>query len=311
MYNPEKLFKEKILEVIKETWETPFVSVKEGVIKRKFNYLEIDHTDGIGTKGYYHWKQQTWRNAVVDSLAMNLNDLAVKRARAYKLNNHIMILEEDERLMQIIKALTEECKKRNIAIAGGECAFHNDSVGLEISTTITRIIQNHTKYQKVKSDLLIGIQSNGLHSNGFTKIREIFGKTIKAEFTEPTFIYADAILKVDQKFSIKHMIHITGGAFTRLKNIFPNQDVFLTRNHKLVPQKIFKEIVKKGVKEKEMYQTFNCGIGFILIVDKKDAIPIVKAIEKQGFQADVMGHFIPGTGKVIIESMFSERTIEL
>ena len=130
MYNPTKPYKKKISEFIKQTWETPYISVSEGaypVIKKKFSYPEIDHTDGIGTKGIYHWQEGTFKNAVIDALAMNLNDLAVVRAMPYKLQNHIMVPEEDERILEIIKTLVEECKKRNIAITGGENSFHNNS----------------------------------------------------------------------------------------------------------------------------------------------------------------------------------------
>lgn len=80
MYDPTKPYKKQILELIKQTWETPYVSVKGDIypiIERKFSYPEVDHTDGIGTKGVYHWQQRTFGNAALDALAMNLNDLAL------------------------------------------------------------------------------------------------------------------------------------------------------------------------------------------------------------------------------------------
>src|SRR3990167_10458658 len=83
MYDPIKPYKKQILDAIKKTWKTPFVTVKSGVypvITKKFDFPEVDHTDGIGTKGYYHWKAGTLKNAVIDALAMNLNDLAMARA---------------------------------------------------------------------------------------------------------------------------------------------------------------------------------------------------------------------------------------
>jgi len=310
MYSPEKPFKEQILALVKQTWETPFVSIQNGAIKRRFDYPEIDHTDGIGTKGYYHWQKQTWKNAVLDSLAMNLNDLSTYRARAYKLQNHILIPEEDERLLAIIKLLSEECKKRNIAISGGECAFHNDIPGLEISTTISGFIKK-VKTNKPKVNDIIGIKSNGLHSNGFTKVRKVFGKKILPEFTEPTLIYADMLLELDERFDIHQMVHITGGAYTRLRNLLPNADVQITKEHSLVPQNIFKELYKKGIQDEEMYTTFNCGVGFMLFVEKKDTNKIIQEINQQGFQGDIIGELIAGAGKVKIESMFSKKTLIL
>jgi len=74
MYNPTKPYKKQILEIIKQTWKTPYISVRGGVysiIEKKFSHPEIDHTDGIGTKGVYHWRQRSFRSAVLDALAMS------------------------------------------------------------------------------------------------------------------------------------------------------------------------------------------------------------------------------------------------
>src|SRR3989338_1373242 len=110
MYNPVKPYKKKILELIQTTWDTPLVKVSEGIypiITKKFSYPEVDHTDGIGTKGIYHWQQETFAYAVRDAMAMNLNDLALCRARPYKLQNHILVPTEDARLLKIIRALVK------------------------------------------------------------------------------------------------------------------------------------------------------------------------------------------------------------
>ena len=107
MYNPAKPYKHKILKLIESTWDTPYVRVTGGVyplIKRKISFPEVDHTDGIGTKGFYHWRQETFKEAVIDALAMNLNDLAIVRAVPYKLSNHITVPVEDERSYKIVKA---------------------------------------------------------------------------------------------------------------------------------------------------------------------------------------------------------------
>jgi len=310
MYNPAKPYKRRILKLIQKTWQTPYVSIKEDVypvIIKKFSYPEVDHTDGIGTKGIYHWQQGTFRNAVLDALAMNLNDLALLRAVPYKLQNHITIPKEDERVVKIIKALAKECVKRNIAITGGENSFHNDLEGLDISITVSGFIKGPKKQNKFKvGDTLIGIKSNGLHSNGFTKIRKVFGKKIKPAFTTPTRIYLDEILALDKNFNIHGMTHITGGAYTKLKDLLHGTDAIINRSHKLKPQPIFHEIHKRGIFDKEMYTTFNCGIGFILSVSPKNAYKVVSKIKG----ADVIGKIVPGNGKVKIESEFSKKNIE-
>jgi phosphoribosylformylglycinamidine cyclo-ligase len=308
MYNPQKPFKGKILELIKQTWDTSYVSIKEDVypiIEKKFSYPEIDHTDGIGTKGIFHWQKRTFKNAALDALAMNLNDLAMTRAVPYKLQNHIIVPEENDRVLEIIQALSEECKKRNIAITGGEHSIHDNINGFDISITVSGFIKNEKPNRFKVGDALIGFRSNGLHSNGFTKVREILGEKYRPELVEPTIIYSDKILDLNEKFDIHGMMHITGGAYTKLKGLLENTDIKIKRNHKLKPQQIFIDLYKKGISDEEMYQTFNCGVGFVLSVSSEEAGEITSKLD-----ADIIGEIVAGNGKVKIESMFSDKIVE-
>lgn len=309
MYDTTKPHKKQILELIKQTWETPYVSIRGDIypiIEKKFSYPEIDHTDGIGTKGIYHWQQRSFKNASLDALAMNLNDLALARATPYKLQNHILIPEDDrEAILEIVGTLSKECKKRDIAITGGETSIHNNIRGLDISITVSGFIKNYKPNRFETGDILIGVRSNGLHSNGFTKLREIFGGEYKPEFIEPTRIYLDSILALNEQFDIHGMMHITGGAYVKLKDLLCDADVKLRRNHKLQPQSIFRDLYKQGISDEEMYKIFNCGIGFILSVSPGDADKIVSELD-----ADIIGEVISGSGKIEIESMFSDKKIE-
>lgn len=309
MYDSKKPYKKQILELIEQTWVTPYVSVERGiypVFKRKFSYPEVDHTDGIGTKGYYHWLKKTFGNAVLDALAMNLNDLALVRAVPYKLSNHITVPVEDECVFQIIQVMVEECQRRRIAIVGGENSFHDTSEGLDISMTVSGFIKSSKENKFKVGDALIGFASSGLHSNGFTKVRGVFGDEYRPEFVEPTTIYLDQILDLDKRFDIHGMMHMTGGAFTKLKDLLDSADAIVTDRHKLEPQKIFRDIYDRGVSDKEMYKTFNCGIGFVLSASTENA----KKILAETDNADIIGEVIAGTGKVKIESMFSSRKAE-
>ena len=129
-----------------------------------------------------------------------------------------------------IGTLTEECKKRGIAITGGETSIHNNIDGLDISVTVSGFIKNYKPNRFEIGDILIGIRSNGLHSNDFTKLREVFGRGYKPEFVEPTSIYSDTILTLDEQSDIHGMMHITGGAYTKLKSLLNDADVKLRRN---------------------------------------------------------------------------------
>ena len=310
MYNPVKPYGGQIYQIIKKTWRTPYVVVSDGqypIIKKKFFGLEVDHTDGIGTKGIYHCKKGTWRNAVLDALAMNLNDLALARAVPYKLQNHIILPVEDGRILKIVKAMSLECQKRKIAITGGENSFHNDAQGMDISMTVSGFIKKIKPNEFRVGDVLIGFRSNGLHSNGFTLVRKVFGKKFRPDFIKPTRIYLDTILALDKTYDIHGLMHITCVAFTKLKKLLNGGDAVINNKHALRPHPIFYEIFKRGVSEREMYQTFNCGIGFIISVPKSKAGKIVSKTK----EADIIGEVVKGDGRIQIESMFSKKSISL
>lgn len=302
------LYKKEILKLIQKTWETPYVSVKNQFVKKKFSFLEFAHLDGIGTKGIYHWKKRTFKNAILDALAMNLNDLLIANARPYAILNHLFLPKDDKKaILEIIGHLSEECKKRKIAILGGETAIHNDMGGMELSITMLGFVKKPRENKFRVGDVLIGVKSNGLHSNGFTKIREVFGKKIKPEFVVSTFIYFDKIFPLIEKFDIHGICHITGGAFIKLKDLLNGADALIKRGHKLKPQKIFRELYKKGVPDEAMYKIFNCGIALVLSVKPKYVDKILKEIKN--FKTDIIGKITAGNGKVIIESAFSNKKI--
>jgi len=302
------LYRGEILKLIQKTWETPYISIKKQIVKKKFSFPEYCHTDGIGTKGIYHWQKRSFKNAVLDALAMNLNDLLIMNARPYAILNHLFLPRDDKKvILEIISHLSRECKKRKIAILGGETAIHNDMEGMELSITMLGFIDKPRENKFEIGDVLIGIESNGLHSNGFTKVREVFGKNFRKEFIVSTFIYFDEIFPLIKKFEIHGIVHITGGAFTKLKDLLNKADAIINRNHKLRPQPIFYEIQKRGVSEVQMYKIFNCGIGLILSASPKEADKILSQIKN--FRADIIGEIIPGTGKLIIKSAFSNQKI--
>ncbi len=310
MYNPTKPYKHTILKLIESTWHTPYVQVTKGlypVIQKKFLYPEVQHTDGIGSKGLYHWQKRTFRNAVIDALAMNLNDLAMVGAIPYAVQNHIVLPTDDHGvILAIVEALAAECKKRKIAMTGGETSIQSDYTGMDISITVSGLIKKKFKNECKVGDVLIGLKSNGLHSNGMTKVREVFGTRSRKEFTEPTHIYLDEIHRLLKKCRVHGMMHITGGAFTKLKDILPRGEIHISVPQKLKPQLIFRQLFSRGVSNREMYTTFNCGIGYIISVAKKDERKALKLLPG----SEKIGEVLPGQKKrVVILSAFDGRTI--
>jgi len=309
MYNPTKPYKYRILLLIESTWSSPYVKVKKGlypVFERKISFPEVQHTDGIGTKGFYHWRKKSFRNAVLDALAMNLNDLAMVGATPYALQNHIVLPKDDHKaILAIVRELAKECRKRKIVMTGGETSIHSDMPGMDISITVSGFVKNFPKNQCRVGDILIGIKSNGLHSNGITRVREIFGNQNREEFTAPTRIYLDEILSVMVRHKINGMMHITGGAFTKLKDILNKTDATINQPRKLQPQNIFREIYDSGVSDEKMYSTFNCGVGFVLSVPRSEAGKILSEIPNSA----VLGEVVRGVGKIKILSSFSGKII--
>jgi len=314
MYNPSKPFKKHIFELIQQTWETPYVLVQKSqcdvypIIKRKFSFPEIDHTDGIGTKGLYHWQKRYFRNATLDALAMNLNDLTLSKAIPFKLQDHLILPEDDnDAIIETISTLSDECVKRQIAITGGETSIQNTMQGIDLSLTVSGFIKNYKPNIFLQGDILIGLKSSGLHSNGFTKVREIFKNEYRDEFIEPTKIYVDLISSLEELIDIRGMRHITGGAFTKLKDVILNEncDIIINKPYRLQPHNIFYELYEKGISDEDMYKTFNCGIGFIIAVSPED----VNKIQLE--ESEIIGEIRrgEGEGKVIIESSFSDRIV--
>ena len=311
MYNPTKPYKYQILKLIGSTWDTPYVKVQKGlypIIKKKFSALEIQHTDGIGTKGLYHWKKRTFKNATLDALAMNLNDMAMVGAIPYTIQNHIVLPKDDHKaILDIVNALAVECRKRKIAMTGGETSIHSGIKGMDISITVSGFLNKKLKNECKAGDVLVGLASSGLHSNGITKVREIFGKEYRKEFIESTRIYLDEILSVLAKCKINGMMHITGGAFTKLKDILGKNDAMISQPKILHPQKIFWDIYAKGLSNKIMYTTFNCGIGFILSVPKQEVNKILSYL----CNSAIIGEIVNGKGEVHIKSAFNEEIVKL
>lgn len=310
MYDPTKPSTDSVLKLIQTTWNTPYIKVipsTYALFERKFSYPEVDHTDGVGTKGIYHWRKKTFKNAVLDSLAMNLNDLLLVRAKAYKLQNHLVLPKDDNKvILQIMQTLVRECKKRDIAITGGETSIHNIPDSFDIGITMSGFVKNKKENKARPGDVLVALKSNGLHSNGFTLIRKLFKNEFKDEFIRPTRIYYDDLIPLLDKVVIHGMMHITGGAFSKLKGIIDSeQDIIISNPIK--PQKIFFDIYRKGISDKKMYTTFNCGVGFIIALPRKEANNIVKLLPS----SEIIGKVIKGKNNIIIQSAFDNKTLRI
>ncbi len=299
MYDTTKPYKNDILNSIKQTWNSPYVKAIAGNFPiTQSNGLEIDHSDGIGTKGlgwWQYWKKynaKPWRGIVQDALAMNLNDLLVSRAKPYKLQNHIIICEDNSiAIKSLVDELVSQCIKRNIVITGGETSVMDTIQGIDLSITMTGIAEyKEPKYDD--GDILIGLPSSGIHANGFTAIRK-YCPNDWLDTMIPTEIYSDYDLNLDV---IKAMWNVTGGGYSRLK--VDGYDLFIEdmASHHHIFRKMFHAVGD------EIYSIFNCGTGFVFSVDPKDM---------HLFNFPRIGRIRKGSGSVFVRSGFSGRQIQI
>lgn len=314
MYDTTKPYISEIERIIRTTWDTKYLRVDErGIHKKKpFDYTAMffDHVDGIGTKGMDHWRKRTFDAAVTDVLAMNLNDFCLARAIPTSLCDHIFLPTDDrEAIVQIVSHLAAECNMRHIAITAGETAIHDNMNGMEISMMMSGFKRSVEPNQYRQGDILIGIGSSGAHASGFTRIHSVYDdwELLPESITTPTLIYIDVVDSIDRVFGIHGMTHITGGAFTKIKRFLGTCDAHIGRSHNLEPHSIFWDLLEKGIPEKEMYQTFNCGIGFVIGVPVVKKSVCLSTLKEAKFNADIIGNVTSGSGNVHIQSKFSDQ----
>lgn len=283
-YDTTKPYKPQIKDLIRKTWDScPYIKVLDADTEypvfqlehRDFPYM-IDHSDGVGTKGMLHWYNRTFKAAVMDALAMNINDLATVRAIPFKLQNHLILPEDDHPvILETIEALCKQCINRRIAVTGGETSIQDNVQGMDLSITMSGLIKEYKPNKCVPGDTLIGLPSAGLHANGYTMVRSLLSKEKwtsdqwKAQLTQPTRIYD--LKKVWD--NVNGIIHIAGGGFTRLKQYLVGCEAEV-RLMFSIPN-IFHEIHRYGVSVADMYKTYNCGVGMVLSVAKEHVFDVL------------------------------------
>jgi phosphoribosylformylglycinamidine cyclo-ligase len=299
-----------------------------GLIEIEGKIIAI-HTDGVGSKILISQQMQKYDTIGIDCIAMNVNDIICLGSKPIGYLSYIALQKTNDILLkEITKGLVKGAKLSGTAIVGGETAILPDIItgnkkdyNFDLAGMIFGIINNKKKIifgNKIKSgDAIIGINSSGMHSNGYSLARKVLlekysiddkpvylDTKLGAELLKPTVIYSKTILKLIEEFdtSIIHgLSHITGGAFTKLKRLNPNVDYILDS---LPPIKgIFKQIMVDGnIDVMEMYKTFNMGIGFCVIAASQKVEDILKTITKDGMKCKVIGKIKSnGHGDTIIK----------
>ncbi len=269
------------------------------------NYVSL-HTDGVGTKMLVAEYLQKFDTVGIDAVAMNVNDMACINCKPMIGVDYIAAKKNDaETIQKIFEGVLRGCKLANVALVGGETAILPELVnGYDLSFSCMGMgkISEVVDGSRIKEgDLIIGIESNGLHSNGFSLARKVldleeFGK----EMLKPTLIYSNTALELCKEIEVKGMAHITGGGFTKLRRLGTNFDYLLENMPK--PGKIFQLLAEYISNEKELYRIFNMGIGFIIIVNEENKEKCMRLVAKNGLKPHIIGKTVKGTGRVIIRT---------
>ena len=271
-------------------------------------------TDGVGTKLEIANMLNKFDTIGIDLVAMSENDLIVQGARPLIFLDYISINKiAIPKLNSIIKGILKGCKISNCELVGGETAEMPgtyeknkfDIAGFAVGLVEEKKILKKNKIKK--NDLVLAIPSSGLHSNGYSLVRYILKKRkinlkrnnkLKKDLLKPTKIYVAEILKLNDKGLINGCANITGGGLVdNLKRVIPNNLNIEIDLHKIVTPEIFKWIKKNNVSDKEMLKTFNCGVGFCIIIDPKNLTKVKKFFTKE-YKPYVIGAVTKGLNKI-------------
>ncbi len=278
----------------------------------------VSGTDGVGTKLDIACKKRKFDTVGIDCVAMCVNDILCHGAKPLFFLDYIACGKlEAEVSSDLVKGVAEGCIESQCSLIGGETAEmpgmykegDYDIAGFAVGIVDKDKIING---KDIKSgDKLIGIASSGVHSNGYSLIRKVFknlaedfnGKAIWEELLTPTKIYVKPVLSLLEKFNIKGMAHVTGGGFyENLPRMLSKEglSIVINKNSYEIPE-IFKKLMELGVKEEEMYNTFNMGIGFVLCVEEDEVEEVLKELSKQGEKAFEIGYINAGGEGVCIK----------
>ncbi len=282
----------------------------------------VSGTDGVGTKLKIAMLMDKHDTIGIDAVAMCVNDIICCGAKPLFFLDYIAIGKNvPEKVAEIVKGVADGCVMSGCALVGGETAEHPGMMPddeYDIAGYSTGIVDKSKilNPDSIKAgDAIIGIASSGVHSNGFSLVRKVFdvneenlkvyydelGMTLGEALLTPTRIYVKPVLDVISKLTVKGVSHITGGGFyENIPRVLPDGvSAKIYKDSYEVPA-IFKLMQNKaGIPEHDMYNTFNMGIGMMLVVDKADADKAVEILKANGEQAYIIGETVAGDEGVI------------
>jgi len=285
----------------------------------------VSGTDGVGTKLKLAFLMDKHDTVGIDCVAMCVNDIICSGAKPLIFLDYIACGKNvPEKIAQIVKGVAEGCVQSGCALIGGETAempgfYPIDEYDLAgYSTGVvdkSKIINNKTMES---GDVIIALPSSGVHSNGFSLVRKVFdvenadlkapvadldGKSLGETLLTPTKIYVKPMLALMEKVTVKGISHITGGGFyENIPRCIPEGKGALINKEAVKILPIFKYIQKVGnISERDMFNTFNMGVGMIAVVKKEDEKTSLEILKQNGIDAYVIGSIVDSQDAVTIK----------
>lgn len=280
-------------------------------------------TDGVGTKLKYAIISDRHDTIGIDAVAMCVNDIVCQGAKPLFFLDYFATGNlSPEKVATVVSGIAEGCRQSGAALIGGETAempgFYPvgeyDIAGFAVGVAEKSKIINGSKIKP--GDVLIGIKSSGVHSNGYSLVRKLFGEDMKEleKYDEelnakpidvlltPTKIYVKSILALIENVEVKGIAHITGGGFIEnIPRIFPEGvGCEIVKSSYEVPA-VFKVMQKRAeISDEQIYNTFNMGIGMVVCVDKNDADKTIAQLNSTDEECVVLGKTVAGSGVKLI-----------
>lgn len=294
-------------------------------IKKYQEPVLVSGTDGVGTKLKLAFMMNKHNTIGQDAVAMCVNDILVQGAEPLFFLDYLAVDKvRAEMVADIVDGVAKACKESGCALIGGETAemagFYADGE-YDIAGFCVGVVDKSkmiTGKDIMPGDVVIGLASNGVHSNGYSLVRKIcfdhmkftvdtyieeFGQSLGEELIRPTRLYPSVCLPLIEKYNIKGMVHITGGGFyENIPRVLPdNCGVEIDANSWTVPP-VFKKLMEWGnVPEHEMYRTFNMGIGMVLVIAPEDLEKISSDLMANSEEVFVLGKVVAGEKIVTIK----------
>src|SRR5881396_114441 len=276
------------------------------------------HTDNVGTKVIIAWMMRKYDSIGIDCIAMCANDLICTGAEPINFLDYLAMARHDRNIVEeIAVGLVEGAKQAGMAIIGGETAIVPDLLahdpGLDLVGMAAGISEERDLIlgdEVRKGDALVGIASSGIHSNGLTLARKILlrehklrenvrelGRSVGQELLEPTRIYVKPVLETTRKLEVHGLAHITGGGFAKLDRIVGQARLGADIDRLPSTPGIFRLIQKRGrISDREMYRTFNMGVGFVIVCPQRTEDAIIRLFTRHGHSAFDLGRVGKNSG---------------